>query len=100
MVDHRVDVALRQPIDGQRRHIRPSNPGRVEFRPERYDQQRTEVSNPVHNPAERFQAGGVGPMRILEDHQHRALSCQRVHLRNERLKCSLPALRRGQCGAG
>ncbi len=26
---------------------------------------------PVHRPTEQFQARGVGPMRILEDHQHR-----------------------------
>jgi hypothetical protein len=37
-VDHDVDIALRQPIDGERGHVRPSNPGRFEFRPERNDQ--------------------------------------------------------------
>ena len=31
------------------------------------------------DPTEHFQARGVGPMRILEDHQHRILACQRLH---------------------
>ena len=29
------------------------------------------VLNPVHCPTESFQARGIGPMRILEDHQYR-----------------------------
>ena len=99
-VDHGVDFALRQPIDGERGHVRPSDPGRLEFRPERHDQQHAKARDPVHHPAERFQAGGVGPMRILEDHQHRILARQRLHLRNQRLQRSLPALRRGQIERG
>ena len=99
-VDHGVDFALRQPIDGEGGHVRPSDPGRLEFRPERHDQQHAKTRDPVHRPTERFQAGGVGPMRVLEDHQHRTLARQRLHLRNERLQRSLPALRRGQIERG
>ncbi len=79
-VDHGADVALCQPIDGEGGHMRPSDPGRLEFRPERHDQQHAKCRNPVHRPTEHFQARGVGPMRILEDHQHRILACQRLHL--------------------
>ena len=39
-------------------------------------------------------------MRVLEDHQHRALARQRFHLRNERLQRSLPTLGRGQIERG
>ena len=39
------------------------------------------VLDPVHGPTERFQARRVGPMRILEDHQHRILARQRLDLR-------------------
>ena len=74
--------------------------GGVEFRPERHDQQHAKTRDPVHRPTERFQAGGVGPMRVLEDHQHRTLARQRLHLRNERFQRSLPALRRGQIERG
>ena len=34
-----LDFALRQPIDGESRHVRPSDPGRLELWPERHDQQ-------------------------------------------------------------
>jgi len=33
-VDHGVDFALRQPIEGERGHLRPSDPGRFELRSE------------------------------------------------------------------
>ena len=38
-VDHGVDVALRQPIEGEGGDMRPSDPRRLEFRPEGHDQQ-------------------------------------------------------------
>ena len=41
-VDHGADFALRQPIDGEGGHMRPSDPGRLELRPERHDQQHAE----------------------------------------------------------
>ena len=64
-----LDFALRQSIDGEGSHVRPSDPGRIEFRPERHDKQHAKGRDPVHRPTERFQARGVAPMRILEDHQ-------------------------------
>ena len=70
-VDHGVDFALRQPIDGEGGDMRLSDPRRLEFRPEGHDQQHAKSSDPVHRPTEHFQARGVGPMRILENHQHR-----------------------------
>ncbi|MGA7489124.1 MAG: hypothetical protein WBW74_19550 [Xanthobacteraceae bacterium] len=39
-------------------------------------------------------------MRVLEDHQDRTLPCQRLHLRHERLKRSLPPLRRAKLEPG
>ena len=70
-VDHGLDVALRQPIDGESRHVRPSDPGRLELWTERHNQQHRKGANPIDDPTERFQARGVGPVRILEDHQQR-----------------------------
>ncbi len=54
--------------------MRPSDPGRLEFRPERHDQQHADRSDLIDDPAEHFQARRVGPMRVLEDHQHRAVA--------------------------
>ena len=94
-VDHRFDFTPRQPIDRERGHMRLSDPGRLEFWPERYDQQHAKSPNPVHSPPEHFQARRVGPMRILENLQHRALARQRFQLRSERFQRFLPALLRG-----
>jgi hypothetical protein len=69
-----------------------SDPGRIKTRSECHDQQHTKAADPVDHPIEDFQARGVGPMRILEDHQHRVLPCQRFHLGNERFQRSLPAM--------
>ena len=55
---------------------------------------------PVHDPTKQFQARGVGPMRILEDHQHRTLARQRLDLGNERFHRSLSALLRGKFERG
>ena len=57
--------------------MRPSSPRRVELGAESYDEQRRKGFNSVHVLTEHFQACGVGPMRILEDHQHRILARQR-----------------------
>ena len=52
--------------------MRSSNPGRLEFRPERHDQQHAKVRDLVHRLAESFQARRIGPVRILDNHQHRS----------------------------
>ena len=80
----------------RRSYMRLSDPGRRKFRPERNKQQNAETCNPVDYSTERFQARGVGPMRILEDHQNGILPRQRFHLRDERLQSSLSALFRGK----
>ncbi|MGB6768582.1 MAG: hypothetical protein WBE50_10895, partial [Methyloceanibacter sp.] len=46
-VDHHTDFALRQPVERQRRHMRATDPGRVEFRPECDNQQNGERRDPV-----------------------------------------------------
>jgi hypothetical protein len=50
--------------------MRLSRPLRVELGTERDDQQYGKSFNPVHGPAEHLQARGLGPMGILENHEH------------------------------
>ena len=76
--------------------MRLSSPRRGELGAESYDKQHWKSFNPVYRPTERFQARGVGPMRILEDHQHWILPSQSFHLGNERFQRSLPPLLGGQ----
>ena len=73
--DHCLDVALTQPIDGEGGHIGATDPGWIEFRPERHDQQPAHGPNLVHSPSERFEARRVDPLHILEDHQDLTRSC-------------------------
>ena len=74
----------------------PSDPGRLKLGPERHDQQHAKGWYSVHDATKQFEARGVGPMCILEDHQQRILARQGLDLRNERFKRSLPALLRRQ----
>jgi hypothetical protein len=69
-VDHGVDFSPRQRTNGARAYMSLSDPERLEFRTVSHDQQHTNGSYPVHRSTERFEARGVGPVRILEDHQH------------------------------
>jgi hypothetical protein len=70
----------------------PSDPERIELWPKRHDQEHVKGCDSVHDPTEHFQAGGITPMCILKDHQHRTLVRQFLHLGNERLRSSLSAL--------
>jgi hypothetical protein len=46
----------------------------------------------VHRSTERFKAGGIGPVRILKNHQHGTSLSKCLDLRRERFKYSLSAL--------
>ena len=70
MVDHGSDFALPQPIESEGCDVRLPNPWRLKFGPIRNDQQHAKGSYPVHRSTEHFKARGIGPVRILEDHQH------------------------------
>ena len=95
-LDQGENFAFSQPVNGESRNVRPSDPGRLELWPERHDQQHAEARYPVNNPTEQFEAGGVGPMRILEDHQNCILPSQSFQLGNERGPRSLSTLLGGQ----
>jgi hypothetical protein len=72
-VDHRLDFAPHETVDDEGGDVRLSDLRWLEFWPEGYEQRHSTGRDPVHCPTESFQTGGVGPMCILEDHQHRVL---------------------------
>src|ERR1700730_8434805 len=76
--------------------MRLSYPRCVQLWAESYDEQHVKGCDPVHRPAEHFEALRIDPMRILEDHQHGILACQSRELRHQCFERSLPALFRGQ----
>ena len=85
-LDQEIDVARRQPMEGQLSHVRPSDPGRAEFRPESDKQQEPVALGPVHRPGEQFEAGRIGPMRIFENHQHGIDPHQHLEVRTKRFQ--------------
>ena len=60
--------------------MRLSDPGGIELGPERHDQQHWKGRDPIDDQAEYFQARGVGPVHILDDHQDSSLTCERLEL--------------------
>jgi hypothetical protein len=83
---------LPKPVDRQARHVRLSNPRRVELRAESYDEQRRKSFNAIHRSVERLKTRRIDPMHILEDHQHRAMACQSGKLCRQGFQRSLSAL--------
>ena len=47
---------------------------------EGFEKQHRKGAYPVNYPTKYFQARRVAPMDIFEDHQHRTLACQCLHL--------------------
>jgi hypothetical protein len=73
-VDHSVNFAVCQPVDGEGGHVGPSDPGWLELWSERHDQHHAEAWYSVHDATEQFEARRVGPMCVLENHLHRILA--------------------------
>ena len=73
-VDHGVDIALCKPIDGESGHMGLSRSRAPRTLAGTSRSAEREGSQSGRRSTERFQARGVGPMRIFEDHQHRILS--------------------------
>ena len=76
--------------------MRLSDPGRLELRPERLDQQHGKVRNLVYPATECFQARRVAPVCILDDHQYGAGARQGFQLYAECLQRFLPTLFRSK----
>ena len=95
-VDHRPDFAPGQPIERESGDMRQASPRRRKLGAEGYDQQDAARRGSIHSPAEYLQTGRIGPMRILEDHQHRVFACKRLDRPTQRFKRFLPTLLRCQ----
>ena len=60
-----------EPAERQQRRVRPRLPGRREFRPRRHHGQQPRRADTVREPRHQFEGGGVDPMRVFQDQQHR-----------------------------
>ena len=66
--DDRAALRARELGEVQRRHMAVPRPARLELRPMGEHDQQRDGSHPVDQQIEHFQAGGIGPVRILEQH--------------------------------
>src|SRR6185295_19939063 len=82
-VDYGADFSLCQPIEGEGRHVWPSDPGRLELKPERHDQHHAKTGYSADDAIKQFKARRVSPMCILENHQNRIVARKGYDLRNE-----------------
>src|SRR5262249_51845499 len=83
-------------IDGQNGDMWLSDPRRLEFWSRGYEQQHAMCRDPIHCASEHFQARGIRPMRILQNHQCRILLRYRLHLGGKRRERSLSSLLWGE----
>ena len=58
------------------------------------------LERPADDQLEKFERGGIGPMRVLDHQQHRLTRRQPLDLRHQRPQCLLLALLRGEVERG
>ena len=73
-----------EPVQRDHRHLRPSDPGRLELRPVCHDEQYRQPRDLFDRKVEQLARGRIDPMQILADHQYRLMPCQRLELPQQR----------------
>src|SRR5215471_19611350 len=87
-----------QAIERQHGHLRLAGPGRLEFGTEGDNQQYRQAADPLDGEIEQFARSWIGPMGILEDHDHRLPARQTVELAEQRLQCPVLLALRTEIG--
>ncbi len=88
-------LARGEPVDGQRGHMRSSDPGRRELVPEGHEQENPEGVEGVDDPAERLKGRRIRPVDVLEQKHHRGVARDGLDVADQRFERLLPALLRG-----
>jgi hypothetical protein len=96
LLDQRGAIAPVQPIERHHADLRLAGPGRLEFGPERHDQQHRQAAYPLDGEVEQFARGRVDPMRVLENHDYQLPARQTLDLADQRLQCPLLLALRSQ----
>ena len=99
-LDQGLGLAAVEPAERHRGDVGQALPGRLEFRPEGDQQQHRQTPDPLDREIEQFERGRIGPMCVLEQHQHRLLLRQTFHLIEQRRKGLAALLRRRKVSAG
>src|SRR5206468_7272746 len=80
-------------IELQQADIGKTRPGRLELGPEGHEHEYRQSPDPVDCKIEQLKRGGISPMHVLADNQHRLLPCQSLKLVEKGRECLSPLLR-------
>ena len=84
MIDQHGPLALRQPVERQHGDVRLPGPGRLKFRTEGDDEKDRQGLQALDGQRQQFERRWIGPMHVLEQHQHRPAPRQRLQLLDQR----------------
>ena len=84
MADEARPLALGQPIERHQRDVRVPRPRRLKIGPERDDEKDRQRLQAFDRQRQEFDRGRIGPMDILEQHQHRTVPRQSFELLDQR----------------
>ena len=87
-------VATAKAAQGQHRHMRLADPGRLELRPERDDQQHRQIGDAGNRSIEQIERCRIDPVGVLEHDQDGALRRYAVELVEKRRESHLSLLLR------
>src|SRR5262249_6116124 len=94
--DHLGALPRWQAAEAEQRHLRLTEPGPGELRPEGDDQQDWQAGDPIDRQVQPFARRGIDPMCIFEDEQHRLARRQSLYPHQECPKRLLLALLWGE----
>ena len=85
-LDQRLDLPADKAIERQRRDVRVPHPQRQSVGPSGHDQQHRQPGDALDERVEQLPGGGIEPLRVLEDHQHRLPPGQGFEVPEQRIE--------------
>jgi hypothetical protein len=91
------DLGGSQAVERDASDVRETGPGRLVFRPEGEERQYRQGADALDGQIEHFERGRIGPVGVLEQHQHRLLPRQCFELVEQGRQGQAALLRGTQC---
>jgi hypothetical protein len=94
--DDRLGRAAAEAVQREPGHVRVPAQGRLVVRPAGQQHQYAGAGDPVEREPHQLEGGGVAPVSVLEQHQHRLAACQPEELADQRRQRAGAPLLRGE----
>ena len=95
-IDQRIGLAPIEPTEGLHGYHRVIDPVGLHVRPRCDHQQQSHMLDLLHDAGQQFQRGGIRPVQVLDDREHRVFVGQPFELSQDRGKGALLASLRGE----